>query len=125
MHVLIVHAHPEPQSFTTSMLKTAVADLTAAGHSVALPAGQPVAVAATLGLVMGDTGVAGAVLFNDGMNPMLVAPYADNTALHLAATLGRGLTALTEITLDRQGNDEALAFEARVVADAAVPPGAN
>src|SRR5450830_1568568 len=27
-----------------------------------------------------------AVLFNDGMNPMLVAPYADNTALHLAAT---------------------------------------
>ena len=38
----------------------------------------------------------------------------------LAATLGRGLTALTEITLDRQGNDEALAFEARVVADAAV-----
>ena len=38
----------------------------------------------------------------------------------LAATLGRGLTALTEITLDRQGNQEALAFEARVVADAAV-----
>lgn len=34
MHVLIVHAHPEPQSFTTSMMKTAVADLTAAGHSV-------------------------------------------------------------------------------------------
>ena len=27
-----------------------------------------------------------AVLFNDGMNPMQVAPYADNTALHLAAT---------------------------------------
>lgn len=38
---------------------------TAAGHSIALPAGQPVSVAATLGLVMGDTGVAGAVLFND------------------------------------------------------------
>ena len=38
----------------------------------------------------------------------------------LAASLGRGLTALTEITLDRQGNQEALAFEARVVADAAV-----
>ena len=38
---------------------------TAAGHSIALPAGQPVAVAATLGLVMGDTGVVGAVLFND------------------------------------------------------------
>lgn len=34
MHVLIVHAHPEPQSFTTAMMKTAVADLTAAGHSV-------------------------------------------------------------------------------------------
>lgn len=27
-----------------------------------------------------------AVLFNDGMNPMLVPPYADNTALHMAAT---------------------------------------
>ncbi|MDP3204776.1 MAG: fumarylacetoacetate hydrolase family protein [Hydrogenophaga sp.] len=38
---------------------------TAAGQSIALPVGQPVAVAATLGLVMGDTGVAGAVLFND------------------------------------------------------------
>lgn len=38
---------------------------TAAGHSIALPAGQPVAVSATLGLVMGDTSVAGAVLFND------------------------------------------------------------
>lgn len=38
---------------------------TAAGRGIALPAGQPVAVAATLGLVMGDTGVAGAVLFND------------------------------------------------------------
>lgn len=34
MHVLIVHAHPEAQSFTTSMMKTAVADFTAAGHSV-------------------------------------------------------------------------------------------
>lgn len=34
MNVLIVHAHPEPQSFTTSMMKTAVADFTAAGHSV-------------------------------------------------------------------------------------------
>jgi 5-oxopent-3-ene-1,2,5-tricarboxylate decarboxylase / 2-hydroxyhepta-2,4-diene-1,7-dioate isomerase len=38
---------------------------TAAGHSIALPAGQSVAVAATLGLVMGNTGVAGAVLFSD------------------------------------------------------------
>jgi NAD(P)H dehydrogenase (quinone) len=34
MNVFIVHAHPEPQSFTASMLRTAVADLTAAGHSV-------------------------------------------------------------------------------------------
>jgi NAD(P)H dehydrogenase (quinone) len=34
MNVLIVHAHPEPQSFTTSMLKTAVEELTRAGHSV-------------------------------------------------------------------------------------------
>jgi NAD(P)H dehydrogenase (quinone) len=34
MNVLIVHAHPEPQSFTTSMMKTAVQDFTAAGHSV-------------------------------------------------------------------------------------------
>ena len=38
----------------------------------------------------------------------------------LAAMLGRGLTALVEITLDRQGNEEAVAFEARVIADAAV-----
>lgn len=38
---------------------------TASGHSVFLPAGAPVVVAATLGLVMGDAGVAGAVLFND------------------------------------------------------------
>lgn len=34
MNVLIIHAHPEPQSFTTSMLKTAVAELTSAGHEV-------------------------------------------------------------------------------------------
>lgn len=34
MNVFIVHAHPEPQSFTASMLRTAVADLTAAGHHV-------------------------------------------------------------------------------------------
>lgn len=27
-----------------------------------------------------------AVLFNDGMNPMQAAPYADDTTLHLAAT---------------------------------------
>ncbi|MES2979282.1 MAG: Lrp/AsnC family transcriptional regulator [Pseudomonadota bacterium] len=42
-----------------------------------------------------------------------------NTDL-LAKAIGRGLTALVEITLDRQGNDEALAFEARVVLDDAV-----
>lgn len=34
MNVLIIHAHPEPQSFTSSMLKTAVAELTHAGHEV-------------------------------------------------------------------------------------------
>ena len=34
MNIFIVHAHPEPQSFTTSMLKAAVADFTHAGHSV-------------------------------------------------------------------------------------------
>ncbi|MDP2228013.1 MAG: NAD(P)H-dependent oxidoreductase [Moraxellaceae bacterium] len=34
MNILIVHAHPEPQSFTTAMMKTAVADFTAAGHDV-------------------------------------------------------------------------------------------
>ena len=38
----------------------------------------------------------------------------------LAATLGYGLTAITEITLDRQGNEEAQAFEALVIEDAAV-----
>jgi DNA-binding Lrp family transcriptional regulator len=38
----------------------------------------------------------------------------------LAATLGRGLTAINEVTLDRQGNAEAEAFEARVVQDPAV-----
>jgi NAD(P)H dehydrogenase (quinone) len=34
MNVLIVHAHPEPQSFTTAMKDLAVSELTAAGHSV-------------------------------------------------------------------------------------------
>lgn len=34
MNVLIVHAHPEPQSFTASMMKTAVEELTRAGHEV-------------------------------------------------------------------------------------------
>lgn len=34
MNVLIVHAHPEPQSFTTSMMKTAVEEFTRAGHAV-------------------------------------------------------------------------------------------
>lgn len=34
MNVLIVHAHPEPQSFTSTMMRTAVADLEAAGHTV-------------------------------------------------------------------------------------------
>jgi Lrp/AsnC family leucine-responsive transcriptional regulator len=38
----------------------------------------------------------------------------------LAATLGHGLTALVEITLDRQGAEQLEAFEGRVVADDAV-----
>ena len=38
----------------------------------------------------------------------------------LAAALGHGLTALVEISLDRQGADMQEAFEARVVLDAAV-----
>jgi Lrp/AsnC family transcriptional regulator, leucine-responsive regulatory protein len=38
----------------------------------------------------------------------------------LAAALGHGLTALVEITLDRQGAEQQEAFEARVVLDNAV-----
>lgn len=38
----------------------------------------------------------------------------------LAAALGHGLTALVEVSLDRQGQEQLDAFEARVVADAAV-----
>ena len=38
----------------------------------------------------------------------------------LAPLLGHGLTALVEITLDRQGSDEQAAFEAHVVPDPAV-----
>jgi DNA-binding Lrp family transcriptional regulator len=38
----------------------------------------------------------------------------------LAAVLGHGLTALVEITLDRQGVEQLQAFEARVVLDDAV-----
>jgi Lrp/AsnC family leucine-responsive transcriptional regulator len=38
----------------------------------------------------------------------------------MAATLGHGLTALTEITLDRQGAEELAAFENRAVLDDAV-----
>lgn len=38
----------------------------------------------------------------------------------LAAVLGHGLTALVEVSLDRQGQEPLDAFEARVVADAAV-----
>ena len=38
----------------------------------------------------------------------------------LAAVLGHGLTALVEISLDRQGADMQMAFEARVVLDDAV-----
>ncbi|MGC1173623.1 Lrp/AsnC family transcriptional regulator [Polaromonas sp.] len=38
----------------------------------------------------------------------------------MAATLGHGLTAITEITLDRQGAEQLDAFETRVVQDDAV-----
>lgn len=38
---------------------------TPAGQTIALPAGAPVQVAASLGLVIGGSGVQGAVLFND------------------------------------------------------------
>lgn len=38
----------------------------------------------------------------------------------LAAVQGHGLTALVEITLDRQGAEQLEAFEARVIQDAAV-----
>lgn len=38
----------------------------------------------------------------------------------MAATLGHGLTAITEITLDRQGAEQLEAFETRVVQDDAV-----
>lgn len=38
----------------------------------------------------------------------------------LAGALGHGLTALVEVTLDRQGDEQQQAFEARVVTDGAV-----
>jgi DNA-binding Lrp family transcriptional regulator len=38
----------------------------------------------------------------------------------LTASLGHGLTAIVEVTLDRQGSDYCAAFEARVAADEAV-----
>ena len=38
----------------------------------------------------------------------------------LALALGHGLSAVVEITLDRQGDEQARAFESRVVADDAV-----
>jgi DNA-binding Lrp family transcriptional regulator len=38
----------------------------------------------------------------------------------LASRLGHGLTAVVEITLDRQGDEQARAFESRVVGDEAV-----
>lgn len=42
------------------------------------------------------------------------------SADRLAAALGHGLTALVEISLDRQGEEALMAFEARVVQDDAV-----
>ena len=53
-----------PPSAPVLYVKTANT-FTAAGHSIALPSGKPVTVAATLGLVVGAAGVVGAVLFND------------------------------------------------------------
>src|SRR5512133_3264494 len=41
-------------------------------------------------------------------------------AARLATLLGHGLQAIVEITLDRQGDEEQQAFEARVIRDAAV-----
>ena len=41
----------------------------------------------------------------------------------LAPVLGHGLTAIVEITLDRQGDEQQQAFEARGAADAAVQQG--
>jgi DNA-binding Lrp family transcriptional regulator len=38
----------------------------------------------------------------------------------LAATVGHGMEAVVEVSLDRQGSEEQVAFEQRVVADAAV-----
>ena len=38
----------------------------------------------------------------------------------LATVLGHGLTAVVEVTLERQGDEQARAFEARVVSDGAV-----
>src|SRR5215210_1216009 len=38
----------------------------------------------------------------------------------LAATLGHGLEALVEVSLDRQGSEQQEAFEQRVIADDAV-----
>lgn len=34
MNILIIHAHPEPQSFTSSMKNTAIKDFETAGHTV-------------------------------------------------------------------------------------------
>ena len=34
MNVLIVHAHPEPKSFTSALKETAIEVLTARGHTV-------------------------------------------------------------------------------------------
>ena len=42
------------------------------------------------------------------------------SADRLAATLGHGLTAVVELTLDHQGDEQARAFEARAVAEDAV-----
>ncbi|MFY9183674.1 MAG: NAD(P)H-dependent oxidoreductase [Limnohabitans sp.] len=59
MNVLIVHAHPEPQSFCTALKSTAVQELTAMGHRVQVSDLYD----------MGFNPVASAADFSDRANP--------------------------------------------------------
>ena len=57
-----------------------------------------------------------AVLFNDGMNPMQLAPYTDNTALHLAATaLQIGWWLIAARTLQGLGGAAIMAIQPALV----------
>jgi Lrp/AsnC family transcriptional regulator, leucine-responsive regulatory protein len=56
-------------------------------------------------------------LHDAGLIERQIAVLSSDT---LALTLGHGLTAIVEITLDRQGAEQLAAFEARVAADDAV-----